>query len=215
MKSTFIPCFFALLMLGTGFARAQVPSTVEVSPDLGIAVVTDMPGTGDYDLYDLGLTAELQFRDWARHPWGYAMAIGYGEWTTDRSADSPGSRLYDFEGNLEIVPFGVSALYKAYADPTWSLIFEAGARYIVADSKIDARNYDQDPENRYNLTIDDSLLFTAGANADYAISPDIICSFGLGYRSDIIRGEVNTEFGPARDNIMESLYFSAVIRKRL
>lgn len=205
---------FAIALLAVT-ASAQIPSTVEVAPDLGVAVIADVPGAGEFDLYELGLTTELQFRDWANHPWGYELAIGYGEWTSNEDAKQPGARLYDYDGNLEVVPFGISALYKAYADPSWSLVLEAGTRYIVADSKISARNFDQDPANRYHINIEDSLLFNLGVNADYAMSPDIICSFGLGYRGDIIKGEINTEFGSASDNVMESFFFSAALRMRL
>lgn len=203
------------LMIPAQVVFSQVPSGVEVSPDIGLSLQYDIPGVGDYDLYKSGITTELQFRDWVRHPWGYSLAIGYGEWFSDKNADSPGSGLYDFSGNLQVWPFGGSVIYRAYEGDSWSFILDAGVRYMAYDSKIRARQTGMDASKKYDVEIDDSILYALSANADYAVSPDIAWTFGLGYRADITRGELSTELVKGRDSIMESLFASAAIRMSL
>lgn len=205
----------AVLLFSSIPAFAQVPSGVELSPDLGVAAIIDFPGSGDYDLFDYGLTAELQFRDWASYPWGYAITIGYGEWTTDRKATSPGAALYDFSGSMEVVPFGGSLLYSLYDNGSWRILLDAGVRYSAVDSKIKARNRDEGGTRKYNVDIDDSMQYTLSTGMDYTISPDISWSLGLGYRGDLTRGDLSTERGAGRDVVMESFFLGAALRFNL
>jgi len=193
-------------------AHAQVPSRVEITPDIGIAPQVVIPGAGDYDLYEVGTAAELQFRDWPNNPWGYALAIGYGIWTTDKDASRPGLNLYDYSGELEIVPFGVSALYRAYSDESLSVILDAGVRYIITDSKIKARYALDDSNQKYPVDIDDSILARFAIGTDYQVDSDMIWSLLLGYYYDIEKGDVTTQFGKARGNIMESFFIEAALR---
>jgi len=207
--------FFVMLGFSTFETRAQLPSRDEVSPDIGLVAVFDTPGIGDYDLYTYGLGAELQFRDWVSYPWGYSIALGYSEWATDKNAGSPGSNLYDFDGKLEIVPFGGSVLYHAYAGDSWDVSLDGGIRWLANDSKITARISGQDPENIYDVDVGDAIHMLLGVNADYKLSADILWSVSAGYRTDISRGSLSTELGPARDSIMESFVFTTGLRIRL
>jgi len=207
-----IPAFVLSVIMAAGAAHAQLPSGVEAAPDLGLAVQVDFPGMGNFDLYDYGIIAELQFRDMIAHPWGYLVTIGYGDWSANRSATKPGASLYDFSGSLEVVPFGGSLLFSAYSDPSWSVILEAGLRYMALDSKIKARNADEGGNKKFTVDIDDALLLHTAVTADYLFSPDVIWSFGVGYRYDLIRGDISTEYGTARENIMESFFLETALR---
>ena len=207
--------FASVFLFPSSTVFAQVPSGVEVAPDIGLSLQYDMPGIGDYDLYKNGITAEAQFRDWVSHPWGYSLAIGYGEWTTERDAKNPGSGLYDFSGNLQVVPFGGSVLYNIYQGDAWSFLLDAGVRYMAYDSKIRARQKGLDEKMKYDVEVDDSILFSASADADYAFNTDMAWTFGLGYRTDITRGELSTDLVKARDSIMESFFVSAALRLSL
>ncbi|HMO52514.1 MAG TPA: hypothetical protein PKE26_14780 [Kiritimatiellia bacterium] len=193
-------------------ASAQVPSNLEAPPDIGLALHVDVPGAGNYDLYEYGFIAELQFRDWVAHPWGYAITIGYGDWSVDKNAKRPGAALYDFSGSLEVIPFGGSLLLKAYTGPEWSVIVDAGIRYMANDSNIKARNRDEGGTRKIDVNIGDAVLFTGAVSADYAVSADLIWSLGVGYRYDISRGSLSTEFGSGRDSIMESFFFETALR---
>lgn len=211
MKKILLYALVSLLTTGW-IARAQVPSSIELPPDLGLAVVLDFPGAGDYDLYDYGLTAEIQFRDWVSHPWGYSLSLGYGDWSVDRNASRPGANLVDFSGSLEVIPFGGSLLYKAYSGLSWDIVLDAGMRYMINDSKIKARNSSAADSGRVGVNVEDNILLSLGISADCAISPDVLWTVGAGYRTDISRGEVNTILGPARDNIMETFYLETALR---
>lgn len=211
----FFCLFLAAFVAWPRISQAQLPARSEASPDIGLIVLFDMPGIGDYDLYQYGLGSEIQFRDWVSHPWGYSITLGYSEWATDKNATSPGSELYDFEGKLEIVPFGGSVIYNAYAGEEWNIALDAGVRWLAIDSKITALNYGQDPDDRFKVDVDDAVLLTLAVNADYNLSADVMWSVGLGYRTDISRGEVSTELGPARDSIMESFLIQTGLRVKL
>lgn len=195
-------------------ANAQLPSRDEVSPDIGLVAVFDLPGIGDYDLYKYGIGTEVQFRDWVSHPWGYSLAIGYGEWAADSNARSPGSQLYDFDGKLEVVPFGGSVMYNTFTGESWTLSLDGGIRWLAIDSKISARNTSQDPATRYDVNVGDAIHVLLGVKADYNLSPDVLWSIGTGYRTDVSRGDVSTELGPARDSIMEAFSFETGLHIR-
>lgn len=203
---------FAMLGLGVSAATAQVPTYEEISPDIGVSIQIAAPGVGDYDLYELGLGAELQYRDMVSAPWGYLLAIGYSEWSTDANAKKPGSNLYDFDGNLEVIPFGGSVLYQVYREDNLSVTLDLGLRYLSNGSKITARNSASSPDVRYDVDIDDSIIYRFGVGADYAISPDLIWSAGVGYQGDFKEAEMTTELGPARDNVMEAFVFETALR---
>lgn len=206
----------ALCMLA-GWAvqtQAQLPSRDEVSPDIGLVAVFDMPGIGDYDLYTFGIGAEVQFRDWVNHPWGYSLAIGYSEWSVDENADSPGSQFYDYDGKLEVVPFGGSVMYNAYSGESWNLSLDGGLRWLAIDSKISARNAAHDPTERYDVNVGDAVHMLLGVKADYNLSADVMWSVGAAYRTDISRGSISTELGPARDSIMEAFTFETGLHIR-
>ena len=207
---------FRIVLVGllgvVSHAQAQVPTRVEASPDVGASLQVVFPGAGNYDLYDSGVAIEVQFRDWFSDPWGYALSIGYGIWSTDRNAKRPGAGLTDFSGDLEIVPFGASALYRVHYDRDLSIVLDVGLRYIIADSSIKARYAPENSDKKYPVRIDDSILARFAAGLDYRITDNLIWSFAVGYYYDLDRGDLSTERGKARENIMESVYAETGLR---
>lgn len=196
-------------------AIAQVPAYVEPSPDLGPQIQIALPGSGDYDLYESGVILELQFRDWVSDPWGYLLSIGYGEWQADSGADKPGANLYDFDGDIEIAPFGASLLYRVYESNDLSVILEAGLRYFATDSKITARNSEQSPNTRYDVSIDDAVVGRASVSTDYVLNEDFILSGGIAYQQDVDEGSLSTELGPGEDNSFEAFIVEIALRMPL
>lgn len=216
MKTNILTVLSALLALnlataGYGQSR-QAPPT---ATDIGAEVRFDLTDVGDNDLYDFGLGFALQYRHWFSEPLGYALSLGYSEYSVNRDASHPGANLYDFEGSLNLVPFGASLLYKLFADVNWRLYLDAGIRYLAVDSSITARNLDRPASERLKVNIDDSFLFTGSLNADYAINQDFQLTMGAGYSSDITRGETSTSLGAAADNIMESFALFIALRLNL
>jgi len=202
-------------IIASASAIAQVPAYVEPSPDLGPQIQIAVPGAGDYDLYESGVILELQFRDWVSDPWGYLLSIGYGEWQSDSGATKPGANLYDFDGDIEIAPFGASLLYRMYASDELSVILEAGLRYFATDSKITARNSEQSPDNRYDVSIDDAIVGRAGVSADYVLNEDFVLSGGIAYQQDVDKGSLSTELGPGEDNSFEAFIVEFALRMPL
>jgi len=214
MRVSIVSSLVAATLISTS-AMSQVPTYVEASPDLGPQLQIAFPGAGDYDLYESGVILELQFRDWVSEPWGYLLAIGYGEWQADDGATKPGADLYDFDGDIEIVPFGASLLYKIHESDEFSVVLEAGVRYFATDSKITARNSGQSPDIQYDVSIDDSIVGRLGVSADYVLNEDFILSGGIAYQHDIEEGDLSTELGPGEDNRFESFVIDIAIRMPL
>lgn len=202
----------AMLFASTSISMAQVPTYIEASPDLGFSIQAAFPDDSDYDLYKHGLTAEMQFRDWFNHPWGYLLAIGYGEYASDSGATKPGSNLYDFDGSLEIIPFGASVLFQLYNEGNLSASLDAGVRYLSTESEISAKNSDDGTNKRFDLDYDDAIIYRIGASADYILSPDFILSVGAGYQDDITAAEVSTELGPVTDSSMKAFFLETALR---
>ncbi len=193
-------------------ATAQWAPAVERAPDVGVALQLDVPGRGNFDLYDYGLTGKLQFRGWFTEDIGYGLSIGYGQWSTDRNPRRPGARLFDYSGNLQVVPITASARYALFLDEAWDLVFDLGLTYMLVDSDITARNMDESGTRRFKVSVGDAIQLTPAIGADYHAADNLIWSFLVGYRHDLSRGSIRTELGPARDNIMESFFFETALR---
>lgn len=211
MKIRFL-AILTLTALSTTRAVAQLAPAVERLPDVGLALQLDVPGRGNFDLYDYGLTAKVQFRGWFMDDFGYGLSIGYGQWSTDRSAKRPGARLFDYSGNLQVIPVSASLRYAVFLDETWDLILDLGLTYMFVDSDITARNLDQSGTRRYKVSVGDAIQLTPAIGADYHAADNLIWSFAVGYRHDLSRGSIRTELGPARDNVMESFFFETALR---
>ena len=211
MKSR-IWAVFILLSFGAERAMAQGYEVVERAPDVGFALQLDIPGRGNFDLYDVGLTGNVEFRGWFNDLLGYGLSIGYGQWSTESGATKPGARLFDYSGDLQVIPLTASLKYALFIDDAWDLILDLGLTYMIVDSDITARNRDQSGTRRFKVDIGDTVQLKPSIGADYHAADNLIWSFALGYRQDISRGSIRTELGPARDNIMESFYFETAIR---
>jgi hypothetical protein len=214
MKRT-APLLAAALSLGALTASAQLPTYDEVAPDLGLSLELALPGIGDFDLYESGLGVNLQFRDLFSAPWGYAFSIGYGSWSADSGARDPGANLFDFDGDMEVIPFGASVLYQLHTSDTLNVVLDGGLRYYVNDADITARNRDEGGNRRFALDIDDNVVVRVAVGGDYALTPDLTWSFGVGVQIDVTEGDITTSLGPAEDNRMEALFFETGLRMPL
>lgn len=166
-------------------------------------LVVQFPGTGDFDLYDIGFGAELQYRNWHFDPIGWALSAGFGTWEANEDCRKLGRIHTDFDGSVATIPLGVSALFYLYGTQDFSLLLEAGLRYVIVDADVD---FIREGNLSSTLDIDDSVLGLLALEADYYVSRQFMVFGGLGYQQDIVRGEIQTPTGPLRDNEFTSLF---------
>lgn len=190
----------ATLGLLAGAARA------ESGADVGIAAEVWMPGAGDYDLYDMGYGAEVSFRRWCNPPFGYEVSAGFGTWEAG-DGDQVGSGLTDFDGDAQVLPFGVSGLWQI---PETRLTLELGVRYLLMASEIDALN--TAAGERTDLEIDDSLLGLVALQSDWDIGGERTLGLDAGYQFDLVSGDIDTDYGSAGETDLQAFFLRVALR---
>lgn len=197
-------------VLGCSLALAAAAEEATWANEVEGGVVVQFPGTGDFDLYDLGLGAEIQYRNWSFDPLGLAFAVGFTSWEANEDCHKLGDVHTDFDGSVTTIPIGVSLLYYLYGTQSFSLIAEAGVRYLVTDADIDFTRIVETEEGEErlpsSLEVDDSVLGLVALEADYFVNEQFLVFGGVGYQQDLQRGGIDTPTGPLRDNEFTSLF---------
>ncbi|MBU1910070.1 MAG: hypothetical protein KJ726_08485 [Verrucomicrobia bacterium] len=197
---------FALVLITAlfcGLAPASNGETESWLNEIAGGLVVQFPGTGDFDLYDIGFGAELQYRNWYFDPIGWAISAGYGTWEANKDCHKLGRIHTDFDGSVTTIPLGVSALFYLYGTQDFGLVLEAGLRYVIVDADVDFVREGTLPST---LTIDDGVLGLLALEADYYLNDQFLVFGGFGYQQDIVRGDIETPTGPLRDNEFTSLF---------
>ncbi|MBP7829876.1 MAG: hypothetical protein KA248_08165 [Kiritimatiellae bacterium] len=200
--------FLAIAALACGTAQAAQGDAETWANEVEGGLVIQFPGTGDFDLYDIGFGAEIQYRNWALDPFGVAFSVGYVQWEANEDCYKLGRIHTDFDGSVTTIPLGVSGLLYLYGSQNFSLILEAGLRYLVTDSDITFNRIVETEEGKVpsSLEVDDSVIGLLALEADYYISKQALIFGGVGYQQDIERGAIDTPTGPLRDNEFTSLF---------
>lgn len=198
----------AFAILGCGLAQAADSEPDSWMNEVEGGLVVQFPGTGDFDLYDIGFGAEIQYRNWALDPFGVAFSVGYVQWEANEDCYKLGRIHTDFDGSVTTIPIGVSGLFYLHGSQNFSLILEAGLRYLVTDSDITFNRIVETEEGKVpsSLEVDDSVIGLLAIEADYFISKQALIFGGAGYQQDIERGAIDTPTGPLRDNEFTSIF---------
>lgn len=192
---------FALLaaLLLTPGARAE-------GADVGLDLQISMPGDGDYDLLDTGYGLEVAFRRWFNPPFGYQLSAGYVNWQAG-DGDRVGSNLEDFSGDALAVPFGASLLLRVLDTPA---TLEAGLRYVLMDSEIEAFN--SDAQDWVDVDIDDAVIGVVAVQTDWELSPHARLALDAGYQFDLSGAETETRIGPVHDTELQGFFLRLGVR---
>ena len=62
----------------------------------------------------------------------------------DNEANDLGAEHTDFDGSVTTMPIGASVLFYLYGTQDFSLILEAGLRYMITDADIDFKRVGHD-----------------------------------------------------------------------
>jgi hypothetical protein len=149
---------------------------------------------GDLDDWSAASRLEVQARFWSAGGIGTALSVGVGSWQAvsefveeDNEYGYMATSVY---GSMTTIPIGISALYRCELSRGVSVVFEAGVRYVLAQSNIQSEiSYDDGVESGYlsgTIVTEDSFQGVAGISVQSVVSPGINVECGFGYQFDIL-----------------------------
>ena len=197
--------------MACGLAPASRGETESWLNEIDGGLILHFPAVSDFDLYELGFGLDLQYRNWSLDPVGLAFSLGVAGWNVDNEANDLGAEHTDFDGSVTTVPIGASVLFYLYGTQDFSIILEAGLRYMITDADVDLNRVITTDEGEEKvpatMEIDDGLVGLLAVEADFSMNEQFLLFGGLGYQDDIERGEITTEAGPLKDNKFASFFF--------
>jgi opacity protein-like surface antigen len=153
--------------------------------------------TSPSDDWDNSYGGEAQYIYWDTMAWGIGFSIGTAKW--DVSEDFLSLRsvsgIGGMEGDVSMLPMGVSILYRTPVNEKIAITFEGGAKYVLLSSNIKANAVVTNGQNTIpvggELDMDNAFTGILGADVDYDITQDVSLFAGAGYQFDIQKGTVN------------------------
>jgi hypothetical protein len=151
--------------------------------DIGLNATYYKPGKDDR--YGNGYGADAQMRFWQNQSVGLALSIGAASWQVDEQEEivSDGFTAVgmSIDGDVTLIPLGGSLLFKPVNDDKISLSLEAGLRYVIVDSGVDAEVAAANATGalvamKDTVEIDDGVVGVLGANIEGRVSKTISLS---------------------------------------
>lgn len=196
MKKAMVLACAALLSCGAAFGGlfSEDPGELAVS---GLAF---LPDHADCDLFELGLGAQVSYREWFSFPWGVGVSLGVSQWQVDGASDAfKIEYVSDYDGEALVVPFGASLYFNVIDWDNWNLIFETGLQYALVESSVDAYNGGDNREKRQDADIGGALLWNLGAEYEYMVSENVYLTGALGYQFDVVNEDSKFDGNVVRD----------------
>ncbi len=181
-----------------------------LSEETGELVVSGqmwLPGAGDSDLFDLGMGAEVSYREWFRFPWGVGLNLGVAQWQVDNGSSAyKWQELSDYDGDATIILFG-PALYFSVVDwDNWNLTFETGVQYAVIDSNVSVYNNSPGYEGEDDIDIDNAVIWHLGLEYEYMLSENLYLLGAAGYQVDVVSADTTYELGDLRKTDLQGFF---------
>jgi opacity protein-like surface antigen len=147
--------------------------------------------------WDNSYGGEAQYIYWDTMAWGIGFSVGTAKW--DVSEDFLSLRSISgvggMEGDVSMLPMGISILYRTPINEKIAITLEGGAKYVLLSSNIKANAVVTNGQNTIpvsgELDMDNAFTGILGADVDYDITQDISLFAGVGYQFDIQKGTVN------------------------
>jgi len=177
----------------------------------GISAVGEMPeqqteftGAGIFyqpgqdDDYDNGFGAEGQARFWMNSNVGLALSLGVASWQINEQDRVMSDGLYgagaSIDGNVVLIPFGGSVLYRPINENRIAITLEGGIRYVLVDSNAEieagiANAYGAYVYGKDTIKMDNGVIGIIGLNIESKVSRQLSFLAGLHYQFDIVKGE--------------------------
>ena len=196
MKKAMVMVCAALLGAGAAFGGL-------ISEDPGELAVSGqafLPDHADCDLFELGVGAQVSYREWFSFPWGVGVNLGVSQWQVDDASNAFKIQyVSDYDGEVLVIPFGASLYFNVIDWDNWNLIFETGLQYAFVESSVDAYNDGDNRKKRQDADIGGALLWTLGAEYEYMVSENVYLTGGLGYQMDVMNEDTKFDGETVRD----------------
>ena len=196
MKKAMVMVCAALLGAGAAFGGL-------ISEDPGELAVSGqafLPDHADCDLFELGVGAQVSYREWFSFPWGVGVNLGVSQWQVDDASNAFKIQyVSDYDGEALVIPFGASLYFNVIDWDNWNLIFETGLQYAFVESSVDAYNDGDNRKKRQDADIGGALLWTLGAEYEYMVSENVYLTGGLGYQMDVMNEDTKFDGETVRD----------------
>lgn len=196
MKKAMVWACAALVGCGAAFGGlfSEDPGELAVS---GLAF---LPDHADCDLFDLGIGAQVSYREWFSFPWGAGVNLGVSQWQVDDASNAFKIKyVSDYDGEALVIPFGASLYFNVIDWDNWNLIFETGLQYAFVESSVDAYNDGANRKKRQEADIGNALLWNLGAEYEYMVSENVYLTGGLGYQIDVLNEDTKFDGHVVRD----------------
>lgn len=184
--------------------------------DIGLNATYYKPGKDDR--YGNGYGADAQMRFWHNQSVGLALSIGAASWQVDEQEEivSDGFTAVgmSIDGDVTLIPLGGSLLFKPVNDDKISLSLEAGLRYVIVDSGVDAEVAAANATGalvamKDTVEIDDGVVGVLGANIEGRVSKTTSLFAGIGYQFDIVKGDATFAGEDIGENELKALIVRA------
>ena len=198
---------------------------------------------GKKDLWDKASGGTAKFTYWVKDNVGVAASVGYQQWTLNsdpkltESVDLSSVGYYGiygeqwevYDGKFNVVPVGLSALYRIPLASKAKLTLEGGAKYLFVSGSAnwagiqdiyDAWTGEMDvfAGDIGNVKIGNGAVAFIGADADLPINNWLSLFAGGGYQVDIMKGKITVKdiYGDEMDsglkNEMKAFFIRAGAR---
>lgn len=162
-------------------------------------------GDGDFELYKNTFGVEAQWREWIQFPFGVGLAAGANYSGVKDDSDAFGVQdVGDFSGSATMLPLGGSFFYCPIEMDNWNLMLEAGLRYVVVSSDIEARNLVTG--QKHEVKIDNGAIWLLAGDVEFMMNETTYLFGGAGYQGDLSRGKVTYNGDDWRDNSLRGMF---------
>lgn len=187
MKATRLVCAMAMV--------AAIPAVTALAeprkPDVVTRIQEYMPQRSED--WENGSIVELQARFWSSESFGTALSIGFGSWSAksefSETSDDLGYMATSIYGDVNVIPVGVSALYRNVVSDRVAIVFEAGVRYLFTESNINAEITTDDGNGaayqKDRILTDDGFVGLIGVNLENEIMDGVRFHIGFAYQFDL------------------------------
>lgn len=204
MKKLLFAALAALLAL----APAHAGLTSEEAGEIHANATLYGPGLGDSGLCDLGFGAQIAYREWFAWPFGASLSLGYASWQVDSSSDAYKWRDFSkYDGDLTLIPLGVSLHFNLADSDSWDLILSTGLKYVFVDSSATLR--DAHDGRKHDIDLDNPVWWDLSLSYEYMLSESAYLEIGAGVQTDVVKADSELDDGRSlRDTSFQAFFGS-------
>ena len=198
-----VPVLAGMAMLWVPIAQAQGDGATDEQVSAGLVV--QFPGAGDFDVYDMGVGLEFQYRRWYGLG-GLGLSLGLEQWSTNSSTRNWSEFRRDerarLSGDLNMVPVGLSGLGRWPIQDGLQLRGEAGLRYVWVDPDmmLQRAGWEQSESVRLN----DGWVVLAGVGVEQLLTDTLMFTADLRYQHDLVRARARVPSAKLMSNHLRS-----------